>query len=183
MPTVHAKENPENLPHHVENRLQELGIKLPEAPKPVASYVPVRVVGNLAFVSGQIPVVGGKPVETGIVPTDVSSERAKELARLCAINALAAVKAGVGSLDRIRGVIRLGGFVAATPEFTGHPGVINGASDLMLEIFGESGRHARAAVGASSLPLGVPVEVEFVFEIGDDEALGNRDEGLGRRGI
>lgn len=167
MSASNTSENTWKMSQSPESRLRELGIELPEAPKPVASYVPVRVVGNLAFVSGQIPISGGKPVETGIVPTDISPERAKELARLCAINALAAVRAAVGSLDRVRGVVRLGGFVAATPDFTGHPGVINGASDLMLEVFGETGRHARAAVGASGLPLGVPVEVEFVFEIGE----------------
>jgi len=150
----------------VESRLRELGIELPPAPGAVASYVPVRVVGGMAFVSGQIPLVGGKPAAMGIVPTEVTPEAAKELARVCAINALAALKAAIGSLDRVRGVVRLGGFVASTPTFTGHPGVINGASDLILEVFGEAGRHARAAVGASSLPLGVPVEVEFVFEIG-----------------
>ena len=148
-----------------EARLAELGLVLPDAPKPVASYVPARRGGNLVFVSGQLPMRDGKLAATGTVPDQVSPEAANECARQCALNGLAVLKSEIGDLSRVRGVVRLGGFVASAPGFTAQPGVINGASDLMLELFGEAGKHARAAVGSVSLPLGAPVEIEFLFEV------------------
>lgn len=146
-------------------RLSALGIELPEAPKPVASYLPVRISGNTAFVSGQLPTVGGKLGQTGIVPTEVSAEDAKPAAERCAINALAAMKQALGSIDRITGVVRVGVFVASDPSFGGQPAIANGASDFLVSVFGDAGRHARAAVGVASLPLNAPVEIEFLFEI------------------
>lgn len=148
-------------------RLADLGITLPDAPKPVASYVPVRIAGGLAFVSGQLPFESGKLPATGAVPGKVSPEDAKAMARRCAINGLACVAQALGSVDRIRGVVKVGVFVASDTGFGGQPGIANGASDLLVEVFGESGRHARAAVGVPALPLDAPVEVEFVFEIAD----------------
>ncbi len=145
--------------------LQRLGIALPTPAKPVAAYVPTRRASNLLFISGQIPFLDGKLVATGIVGRDVSLEVAVQCARQCVLNALAAASAELGSIDRIKGVIRVGVFVASDAEFGDHPKVANGASELLVEIFGEAGRHARAAVGSSSLPLRVPVEVECVFEI------------------
>lgn len=144
--------------------MTELGITLPVPAKPVAAYVPTRRVGNLLYVSGQIPVVDGKPMAKGIVPTDVSVETAKQCARQCVLNGLAAAHAAVG-IDQIASVVRVGVFVAATAAFSEHSLIGNGASELLVEVFGEAGRHVRAAVGSSSLPLGVPVEVEFVFEV------------------
>lgn len=146
-------------------RLKELGIELPAVVTPAGSYVPARRTGNLVFTAGQIPVVEGKLAATGKVGADVTPEAAKDLARTCALNALAAVHDLVG-IDAVTGVVKVVGFVASAPDFTGQPGVINGASDLLGEIFGEAGRHARSAVGVSELPLGAPVEVEIVVEIG-----------------
>lgn len=146
-------------------QLESLGIDLPDAPAPVASYVPVASVhsGNLVLVSGQIPTENGSPMATGRVPDRVDLDTAARCARRCALNALAALRHDIGDLNRVRRVLKLDGFVAAGPDFTDHPRVINGASDLLVEIFGDSGRHARAAVGVSSLPLGVPVEIAFTF--------------------
>ncbi|MCH8507877.1 MAG: RidA family protein [Phycisphaerales bacterium] len=146
-------------------RLTTLGIQLPEAPKPVASYVPVRIEGSHAYVSGQLPLIDGKLAREGAVPSKVSPEDAQADARQCAINALACLKQAVGSIERVRGVVKVGVFVASDPGFGGHPKIANGASDLLVEIFGEAGRHARAAVGVASLPLNAPVEVEFIFEV------------------
>jgi len=148
-----------------ETRLAELGLTLPDAPKPVASYVPARRSGSLVFISGQLPMRDGKLAASGTVPDRVSPEEANECARLCALNALAVLRAEIGDLSRVRGVVRLGGFVASAPGFTAQPAVINGASNLMLEVFGERGRHARAAVGSVALPLDAPVEIEFLFEV------------------
>lgn len=142
-----------------------LGVILPAAPKPLASYVPVRVHGDLAMVSGQLPFESGELHATGPVPSRTSPEDAQAAARLCAINALAAVAEAVGSIDRIAGVVKLSAFVASDPGFGGQPAIANGASDLMFEIFGESGRHARAAVGVTSLPLDASVEIEFTFAL------------------
>lgn len=150
-----------------EAKLAELGISLPKAPAPVAAYIPVRVVSGLAYVSGQIPLAEGKLRYEGFVGQDVSLDDGIACARLCAINALAAVREAVGSLDRVAGVVRLGVFVACGAEFTDHAKVANGASELMQAVFGEAGRHARAAVGCSSLPLGAPVEVEATFLLAD----------------
>ncbi|MEM1185583.1 MAG: RidA family protein [Planctomycetota bacterium] len=150
-----------------EQRLADLGVTLPKAPAPVAAYVPVRTEGGLAIVSGQVPFLDGQLLHTGHVGTTVSLEDGVACARQCAINALAAAKEALGSLDQIKGVVRVGVFVACAPDFTDHPRVANGASELLQSVFGESGRHARAAVGCSSLPLGVPVEVEVTLAIRD----------------
>lgn len=147
-------------------RLVALGITLPPPAPPVASYIPARRAGAQVFVSGQIPFVNGTLMMTGRVPERVSLEQARACARQCALNGLAAAAAVAGGLDRLTGVVRVGCFVACGPEFTDHAKVANGASDLMLELFGESGRHARASVGCASLPLDAPVEVEFLFEVG-----------------
>ncbi|MFI4914979.1 MAG: RidA family protein [Phycisphaerales bacterium JB060] len=147
--------------------LKALGIHLPEPPPAVASYVPVRVEGSLAYVSGQLPFVEGKLPQTGLVGVDIGVEQAQALARTCAINALAALHEYAGGLDNIAGIVRLGIFVACGPDFTDHPKVGNGASELMQEVFGDTGRHARAAVGCSSLPLASPVEVEMLARLRD----------------
>lgn len=148
-----------------ESRLAALGLTLPEAPKPVAAYIPSRRTGNLLFVSGQIPMSGGQLIAQGMVPGQVSIETAKKCAAQCTLNALAIVKAAVGSLAKVRQVVRVGVFVAAEPGFHSEPQIANGASELLQEVFGEAGRHARAAVGCSDLPLGAPVEVEYLFEV------------------
>jgi enamine deaminase RidA (YjgF/YER057c/UK114 family) len=145
-------------------RLADLGIEIPEVAKPVASYVPAVITGNLVFTSGQLPFVGGVLPETGKVGGTVSAASANDLARTCVLNGLAAAKSVLGSLDRITRVVKVVGFVASDPSFTGQPAVVNGASDLLVEIFGEAGIHARSAVGLTVLPLDSPVEVEFVFE-------------------
>jgi len=150
-----------------ETRLADLGIILPAGAAPAGSYVPAVQSGNLLFVSGQLPFKDGKLAYLGRLGDGVSVDDGYQAARLCGINILAQVKAAAGSLDRVRRIVRLGGFVAGTAEFTDQPKVINGASELMVEVFGEAGRHARAAVGTPSLPLGVPVEVEAVIELAD----------------
>lgn len=153
-----------------EERLRELGIELPEPSAPAGSYVPARLHGDLLAVSGQIPVRPGQPLPAGHCGVDVTVEEGYAHARQCALNGLAAARAALGSLDRIAGVVRVAGYVASPPDFTQHPAVVNGASDLLVEVFGAAGRHARAAVGMVSLPLGVPVEVEFLFAVTPDEA-------------
>jgi len=151
----------------IEARLHELGIVLPEAVAPVASYVPVVVHGGLAYVSGQVSIVDGK-LFTGRLGEDVSLDAGIGAARACGLMILAQLKAALGSLDRVERVVKLGGFVNSTAEFTDQPKVVNGASDLMLEVFGEAGKHARAAVGVPSLPLGVAVEVDAVVAVSSD---------------
>ncbi len=149
----------------IETRLKELGIELPETAASVANYVPVARTGDLLFVSGQLPMEDGKVVWTGTVGDLLSIEEGAEAARLCAINMLAQLRAALdGDLNRVKRVVRLGGFVASAGDFTAQPQVINGASDLMVDLFGDAGRHARAAVGVSVLPLGAAVEVEGLFE-------------------
>ena len=151
----------------VAQRLAEFGLKLPEVAKPVAAYVPARSSGSMVWTSGQLPLVDGKLPETGKVGEGaglVSPDRAKELAATCALNALAAVQAEVGDLDRVR-VVKVVGFVASDPSFTGQPGVINGASELLGQVLGEDGVHARSAVGVAVLPLDAPVEVEITVEV------------------
>jgi enamine deaminase RidA (YjgF/YER057c/UK114 family) len=145
-------------------RLAELGLRLPSVATPAGSYVPAVQTGALVYTAGQLPFVDGRLEVTGKVGAEVSAEQANALARTCALNALAAIDALVG-LDRVVRVVRVGGFVASAPDFTGHPGVINGASDLLFEVFGEAGRHARAAVGVAALPLDAPVEVDLIVEI------------------
>ena len=150
----------------IDARLKQLGLALPVAATPVANYVPFVKSGNLIFVAGQIPLLNGAVHYNGIVGQDVPVEEAINAARLCGLNLLAQAKVACdGDLDRITRVVKLTGFVAASPLFTDHPKVINGASDLMVEVFGDIGRHARAAVGSPSLPRGVPVEVEAIFEV------------------
>jgi enamine deaminase RidA (YjgF/YER057c/UK114 family) len=148
-----------------EERLQELGVSLPSPAVPVAAYVPCVRTGNLVYVSGQVPGVDGKPTHVGHLGGDVDLEAGRAAARTCAINVLAALKAELGELSRVRRVVKVTGFVASTPEFTDHPKVVNAASELFGEAFGDAGRHARAAVGVAALPLGVPVEVEAVVEV------------------
>ncbi|MBR0857845.1 RidA family protein [Bradyrhizobium liaoningense] len=149
-----------------EQNLARLGISLPTTASPSANYVPARKVGNQLYISGQVPSESGKDRYTGKLGSDFSVEEGQAAARLCAINILAQVKQALdGNLERVVGVIRLGGFVNAVPDFKDHPKVINGASDLMVEVFGEAGRHARAAVGCSSLPRNVPVELDAIFEV------------------
>jgi enamine deaminase RidA (YjgF/YER057c/UK114 family) len=146
-------------------RLAELGIDLPSVVPPVASYVPAVVSGSLVYTSGQLPMVGGVLPATGKVGSGeglVSAEDAQGYARQCALNALAAIESQIGSLDRITQVVKVTGFVASAPEFTGQPGVINGASNVLGEIFGDIGVHARSAVGVAVLPLDSPVEVELI---------------------
>jgi enamine deaminase RidA (YjgF/YER057c/UK114 family) len=146
----------------IEERLAELGIELPPAAAPLASYVPVRLAGGQAFVSGQVPLENGTPTVVGRLGADITVEQGQAAARRCALQALAALRDALGTLDRIRGIARLDVFVASAPGFTDQPKVANGASDVLVEVFGEEGRHARASVGVSELPLGVPVEVAVV---------------------
>jgi len=145
-------------------RLAELGIELPPVAKPLAAYIPARRSGSLVFTSGQLPTVGGVLSRTGKVGQDVSAEDAADLARTAALNALAAVHDLVG-LDAVAGVVKVVGFVASAPDFTGQPGVVNGASALLGEVFGDAGAHARSAVGVAALPLDAPVEIELIVEI------------------
>jgi enamine deaminase RidA (YjgF/YER057c/UK114 family) len=146
-------------------RLQEQGIELPQVVAPLAAYVPAVRTGNLVYTAGQLPFVNGKLTTTGKVGTEVTPEVGKALARVCALNALAAVDSLVG-LDSVTQVVKVVGFVASAAGFNGQPGVINGASDLFAEVFGDNGAHARSAVGVSELPLDAPVEVELIVEVG-----------------
>ena len=148
-----------------EERLQELGVSLPSPAVPVAAYVPCVRTGNLVYVSGQVPVVDGKPSHLGHLGDQVDLEDGRSAARTCAVNVLAALKAELGELSRVRRVVKVTGFVASTPGFTDHPKVVNAASELFGDAFGDAGRHARAAVGVAALPLGVPVEVEAIVEV------------------
>jgi enamine deaminase RidA (YjgF/YER057c/UK114 family) len=150
----------------IDKRLEELGITLPVAAKPVANYVPWSRTGNLVFISGQGPIADGKVTLQGCLGESISIEDGIKSARLCALNVVAQLKdACGGDLDRVTRVVKLVGFVNATPSFTDHPNVINGASDFMVEVFGDKGRHARSAVASPSLPFGISVEVEAVIEI------------------
>ena len=154
----------------VEDRLAALGLTVPEVVAPLAAYVPAVLDGSRVYVSGQVPFVDGVLPESGHVgegPGMVSPERAKELAAVCALNAIAAIKSVVGDLDTVERVVKVVGFVASDPAFTGQPGVINGASELFRSAFGEAGVHARSAVGVAALPLGAPVEVEVIVHVRD----------------
>ena len=147
----------------LENALEQLGIVLPEPVGPVANYVPVKLAGNLAFVSGQVPMRDGVLIAAGPVPSSVSPKAAQRAARVCIINALAALRGALeGDLDRIVGIVRLGVFVASDPGFNGQAEIANGASDLLVEVLGDAGRHARAAVGSVTLPVNATVEVEMI---------------------
>ncbi|ROP43573.1 MULTISPECIES: RidA family protein [unclassified Rathayibacter] len=146
----------------IAERLAELGIELPAVAVPAGAYIPAVVEGNLVFTAGQIPFVDGSLPATGKVGAGVDPEVAKDLARVCALNALAAIADVIGSLDRVTRIVKVTGFVASAPGFNGQPGVINGASEVLGEIFGEAGKHARSAVGVAELPLDAPVEVELI---------------------
>ncbi|MCA0436435.1 MAG: RidA family protein [Austwickia sp.] len=155
---------------HIEERIAELGLSVPEVTPPVAAYVPAVRDGRYVYVSGQLPLAGGAMAATGLVGEGaggVAPELAKEMAATCALNAIAACKSVIGDLDRVERVVKLVGFVASEPGFTGQPGVINGASELMKAVFGDAGAHARSAVGVLALPLGAPVEVEAIFAVRD----------------
>jgi enamine deaminase RidA (YjgF/YER057c/UK114 family) len=149
------------------DRLAALGLTLPEVVPPLAAYVPATRTGNLVYTAGQLPVADGKVLATGKVGTEVSADEAKWLARTSALNALAAAASAAGGLNGIRRVVKMTGFVASAPDFTGQPQVVNGASELMLEVFGDAGKHARSAVGVAVLPLDAPVEIELIVEVGD----------------
>ncbi|HLW27094.1 MAG TPA: RidA family protein [Kiloniellales bacterium] len=150
----------------IDARLAELSITLPTPAAPVANYVPFVKIGNLVFLSGQLPIKDGKPSHLGKAGGERTAEEAQEAARNCAINIIAQLKAACdGDLDRVKRIVRLGGFVASTPDFTDQPKVINGASDLMVEVFGDAGRHCRTAVAAPSLPMDVTVEIDGIAEI------------------
>ncbi|HEX2182640.1 MAG TPA: RidA family protein [Rubrobacteraceae bacterium] len=153
------------MPPDREARLQELGLELPAVPQPAGSYVPATRAGNLIFTAGQLPLEAGEVRTTGKVGDAVPEEEAYRAARLCALNAIAAAAAEAGGLNRIRRIIKVTGFVASAPGFNAQPQVINGASELIGEVFGEAGLHARSAVGVAELPLDAPVEVELVAEL------------------
>ncbi len=149
----------------IEEKLKSLNIVLPAPPKPAGAYVPVVISDQTAYVSGQIPIKDGKVAYKGKVPTEQPLEQAQEAARICTINALTQLKSELGSLDRISKIIRVSGFVNSNPDFTDQPKVINAASDLLYEIFGDKGQHSRIAVGVASLPLGSTVEIDMIVEI------------------
>lgn len=151
----------------IDERLAELSIALTDPPAPAGAYVPAIVDGTHVLTSGQLPFVDGDLPVTGHVGAEVDPEQAKAAARQCAINALAAIRAAIGDLDRIEQVVKVVGFVSSAPDFTGQPGVINGASELLGEVFGAAGEHARSAVGVAALPLGTPVEVEVTVRLRD----------------
>ena len=147
-----------------EQKITELGLTLPNVAPPAGSYLPALTSGKLVFTAGQIPLVEGKLVATGKVGSEISLEKAQELARICLLNGLAAVKSEIGDLQRVKRIVKLVGFVSSDPSFIQQPQVINAASDLLAEIFGEAGRHARSAVGVAVLPLDAPVEIELIVE-------------------
>lgn len=149
----------------IEAKLEAMGYKVPDVPKPVAAYVPAVQTGNLIFTSGQLPMVNGELKAKGQVGGDVAVEAAYEAARACAINCLAVVKSMCGDLDRVKRIVKVVGFVNSAPGFNAQPKVVNGASEFLVEVFGEAGKHARSAVGAAGLPLDACVEVEMVVEI------------------
>lgn len=151
----------------IEDRIRELGFEVPQVAAPVAAYVPALRRGNLVYTAGQLPFVDGQLPVTGKVGAEVTAEQAEDLARLSALNGLAAARGVLGSLDRITQVLKVTAFVASDPSFTGQPGVANGASIFLGRVFGDSGIHVRSAVGVAVLPLDAPVEIEFVFEVAD----------------
>ena len=148
-----------------EERLASLGLGVPEVAKPVAAYIPALRTGSYVFTSGQLPMRDGQLITTGKVGGEVSVEEAVECARQCALNAIAAVRAEIGDLSQVKRIVKVVAFVASTPDFTGQPGIANGASELFGDVFGEAGRHARSAVGVPVLPLDAPVEVELIVEV------------------
>ena len=149
----------------IEEIITQIGLKLPDAPKPVAAYIPAKQTGNLVFTAGQLPMVNGELISKGLLGQDVEVDEANKAARICTLNALAAIKGVIGDLDRIKQIVRVVGYVASVPTFTQQPAVVNGASELLLEIFGENGKHARSAVGMAVLPLNASVEIELTVEV------------------
>ena len=149
----------------IEARLKDLNIELPEVPKPLAAYIPAKQAGQLIFTAGQLPMVNGELFLKGLLGQDVEIEDANKAARICTLNGLAAIKGLIGDLDKIKQIVRVVGYVASVPNFTQQPAVINGASELLLEIFGDKGKHARSAVGMAVLPLNASVEVELTVEV------------------
>jgi enamine deaminase RidA (YjgF/YER057c/UK114 family) len=151
--------------NQIEQNIKNLGLSLPDAPKPVAAYIPAKQSGNLVFTAGQLPMVNGELISKGLLGQDVEIDEANKAARICTLNALAAIKGVIGDLDRIKQIVRVVGYVASVPTFTQQPAVVNGASELLLEIFGENGKHARSAVGMAVLPLNASVEIELTVEV------------------
>jgi enamine deaminase RidA (YjgF/YER057c/UK114 family) len=151
--------------YSINDRLLELGISIPSSPTPVAAYIPAKQTGNLVFTAGQLPMVNGELISKGLLGQDVEIDEANKAARICTLNALAAIKGVIGDLDRIKQIVRVVGYVASVPTFTQQPAVVNGASELLLEIFGENGKHARSAVGMAVLPLNASVEIELTVEV------------------
>jgi enamine deaminase RidA (YjgF/YER057c/UK114 family) len=149
----------------IQEKINGLGLSLPAAPKPVAAYIPAKQTGKLVFTAGQLPMVNGELISKGLLGQDVEIEEANKAARICTLNALAAIKGVIGDLDRIKQIVRVVGYVASVPTFTQQPAVVNGASELLLEIFGENGKHARSAVGMAVLPLNASVEIELTVEV------------------
>jgi enamine deaminase RidA (YjgF/YER057c/UK114 family) len=149
----------------IETKLNQIGLSLPEAPKPVAAYIPAKQSGKLVFTAGQLPMVNGELISKGLLGQDVGVEDANQAARICTLNALGAIKGVIGDLDRIKQIVRVVGYVASVPTFTQQPAVVNGASELLIEIFGKDGKHARTAVGMAVLPLGASVEIELIVEV------------------
>jgi enamine deaminase RidA (YjgF/YER057c/UK114 family) len=149
----------------VESRVNELKLSIPDVPNPVAAYIPAKQTGNLVFTAGQLPMVNGELISKGLLGQDVEIDEANKAARICTLNALAAIKGVIGDLDRIKQIVRVVGYVASVPTFIQQPAVVNGASELLLEIFGENGKHARSAVGMAVLPLNASVEIELTVEI------------------
>jgi enamine deaminase RidA (YjgF/YER057c/UK114 family) len=149
----------------VELVLRGLNLSLPDSPKPVASYIPAKQSGKLIFTAGQLPMVNGELISKGLLGQNVQIEEANKAAQICTLNALAAIKGVIGDLDRIKQIVRVVGYVASAPTFTQQPAVVNGASELLLEIFGEAGKHARSAVGMAVLPMNASVEIELTVEV------------------
>jgi len=153
------------LVNSYETKLESLGLSLPPIPNPVAAYIPAKQAGKIVFTAGQLPMVNGELISKGLLGQDVEVEEANKAARICTLNALAAIKGVIGDLDRIKQIVRVVGYVASVPTFTQQPAVVNGASELLLEIFGDNGKHARSAVGMAVLPLNASVEIELTVEV------------------
>ena len=150
---------------NIENKIKELGLQLPEPPKPLAAYIPAKQAGNLVFTAGQLPMVNGEIILKGLLGQDVEIEPAYNAAKICTLNALSAIKGVIGDLDKIKQVVRVVGYVASVPTFTQQSAIVNGASEFLLEIFGDKGKHARSAVGMAVLPLNAAVEIELTVEV------------------
>jgi enamine deaminase RidA (YjgF/YER057c/UK114 family) len=149
----------------IERKIEELGHLIPKVANPIAAYIPAKQTGNIVFTAGQLPMENGELISKGLLGQDVEIDEANKAARICTLNALAAIKGVIGDLDRIKQIVRVVGYVASIPTFTQQPAVVNGASELLLEIFGENGKHARSAVGIAVLPLNASVEIELIVEV------------------